>query len=197
MNKGYDYLFKLLLTGDVGVGKTSLLLRFANGTFSDRLIPGNGSFFLVKTIKLDGKVVKLQFSDTVGGLRFRTITPADDRGVDAIIIVYDVTDLRSFDHVAQWLADSDKHASRNVPKLLIGNKCDLADKKVIDYATAKQYADSVNMPFIETSAKCAANVELAFVMMASQVKRQLEETDPRGNICLDKKAGIRRSRCCC
>ena len=121
--------------------------------------------------------------------------------MNGLIIVYDVTEQTSFDHVAQWLVDIDKHASSNVHKLLIGNKADLADKRVVDYITAKQYADSVNMPFIETSAKCDVNVELAFVMMASQVKRQFEEThspsDPRDNICLDKKAEIRSSRCCC
>ena len=70
--------------------------------------------------------------------------------MNAIIIVYDVTEQTSFDHGKHWLADSDKHASSNVHKLLIGNKADLADKKVVDYVTAKQYADSVNMPFIET-----------------------------------------------
>ena len=102
------------------------------------------------------------------------ITPAYYRGANGIFIVYDVTEQRSFDHVEQWLADSDKHASSNVLKLLIGNKCDLADKKVVDYVTAKQYADSVNIPFIEASAKCDVNVEQAFVMMASQVKRQFE-----------------------
>ena len=197
MSKGFDYLFKLLLTGDSGVGKTSLLLRFADGTFTDHFLPTIGIDFKIKTLNLDGKVIKLQIWDTSGGERFRMITPAYYRGANGIFIVYDVTDQRSFDHVEQWLADSNKHASSNVLKLLIGNECDLADQRVVDYATAKQYADSVNMPFIETSAKCDVNVELSFVMMASQVKRQFEETDPRDNICLDKKAEMKTSRCCC
>ena len=132
MSKGYDYLFKLLLTGDVGVGKTSLLLRFADDNFNTCLLPTIGIDFKIKTIKLDGKVIKLQIWDTAGGERFCVITPAYYRGANGIIIVYDVTDQRSFDHVEHWLADSDKHASSNVHKLLIGNKCDLACKKVVD-----------------------------------------------------------------
>ena len=202
MSKERDYLFKLILIGDAGVGKTSLLLRFAGGIFDYRNIPTIGIDFKLRTINLDGKVIKLQIWDTASGERFRIINSAFYRVMNGLIIVYDVTDQRSFDHVAQWLVDSNKHASSNVHKLLSGNKADLADKKVVDYVTAKQYADSVNMPFIETSAKCADNVEQAFVMMASLIKGELENknklsSDPRDNICLDKKAEIRRSRCCC
>ena len=97
--------------------------------------------------------------------------------------------------------DIEKYARNDVPSLLIGNKGDLSGERVVDYVTAKQYADSVNMPFIEASAKCDTNVELAFVMMASQLKSQFDEThspsDPRDNICLDKKVEIKKSRCCC
>ena len=197
MSNGHDYLFKLMLIGDAGVGKSSLLLRFADGTFTDHFLTTIGVDFKLKTINLDGKVVKLQIWDTAGGERFRVITEAYYRGAGGIIFIYDVTKQTSFDHVEHWLVDISKHARKDVPKLLIGNKSDLSDKRVVDSVTAKQYADSVNMPFMETSAKCDANVEQAFVMMASQVKRRFEETDPRDHICLDKKAEIRRSRCCC
>ena len=202
MSKGFDYLFKLLLTGDSGVGKTSLLLRFADGTFTDHFLPTIGIDFKIKTLNLDGKVIKLHIWITACGERFCVITPGYYRGANGIILVYDVTEQKSFDHVTHWLVDIDKHASSNVLKLLIGNKCDLADKRVVDYVTAKQYADSLNMPFIETSAKCDVNVELAFVMMASLIKGELENknklsSDPHDSICLDKKAEIRKSRCCC
>ena len=201
MSRAHDYLFKLLLIGDSGVGKSSLLMRFADDNFNTCLQTTIGIDFKLKTINLEGKVIKLHIWITVGGVRFRTITPGYYRGANGIIFVYDVTEQKSFDHVTHWLVDIDKHAGSNVLKLLIGNKCDLADKKVVDYVTAKQYADSVNMPFIETSAKCDTNVEQAFVIMASELKSQFDEThspsDPRDIICLVKKVEIKKSRCCC
>ena len=175
MSRGHDYLFKLLLIGDSGVGKSTLLLRFADGIFTDKFTPTIGIDFRNKTIELDGKVIKLLTWDTSGQERFRAITEAYYRGAGGIIFIYDVTKQTSFDRVEHWLVDISKHARKDVPRLLIGNKSDLSDKRVVDYITAKQYADSVNMPFIETSAKCAANVEQAFVIMASQLKSQFDE----------------------
>ena len=122
------------------------------------------------------------------------------KGANGIIIVYDVTEQRSFDHVKQWLADIDKHASSNVHKLLIGNKGDLSGERVVDYATAKQYAESVNMPFIETSAKCADNVEQAFVMVVSKMKSNFDEThipsNPQDTVHPGSEAGAVKPRCC-
>ena len=201
MNKEYDYLFKLILLGDSGVGKTSLLLRFADDTFNDTFLPTIGIDFKIKTLNLDGKIIKLQIWDTAGQLRYRFITSAYYRGAEGIIIVYDVTDQTSFDNVEMWLVAIDRHERNDVPKLLIGSKADLAGKREVSYVTAKRYADSVNMALIETSARRDVNVELAFVIMASQLKRKFDEihspSDPRDNIYLDKKAEIRKSRCCC
>uniref|UniRef100_A0A8C6SKS3 RAB1A, member RAS oncogene family a n=1 Tax=Neogobius melanostomus TaxID=47308 RepID=A0A8C6SKS3_9GOBI len=127
MGPDCDYLFKLLLIGDSGVGKSCLLLRFA--------------------------------WDTAGQERFRTITSSYYRGAHGIIVVYDVTDQESFNNVKQWLQEIDRYASENVNKLLVGNKCDLTTKKVVDYTTAKEFADNLGIPFLETSAKSASNVE--------------------------------------
>uniref|UniRef100_A0A8C5E365 Ras-related protein ORAB-1-like n=1 Tax=Gouania willdenowi TaxID=441366 RepID=A0A8C5E365_GOUWI len=136
-----DYLFKLLLIGDSGVGKSCLLLRFA--------------------------------WDTAGQERFRTITSSYYRGAHGIIVVYDVTDQESFNNVKQWLQEIDRYASENVNKLLVGNKCDLTTKKVVDYTTAKEFADSLAIPFLETSAKNATNVEQAFMTMAAEIKKRM------------------------
>ena len=141
MNPEYDYLFKLLLIGDSGVGKSCLLLRFA--------------------------------WDTAGQERFRTITSSYYRGAHGIIVVYDVTDQESFNNVKQWLQEIDRYASENVNKLLVGNKCDLTTKKVVDYTTAKEFADSLGIPFLETSAKNATNVEQSFMTMAAEIKKRM------------------------
>jgi Ras-related protein Rab-1A len=169
----YDYLFKLLLIGDSGVGKSCLLLRFADHTYTESYISTIGVDFKIRTIDLDGKTIKLQIWDTAGQERFRTITSSYYRGAHGIIIVYDVTDVESFNNVKQWLNEIDRYACEGVSKLLVGNKCDLVNKKQVDYNTAKEFADKLNIPFLETSAKNATNVEKAFLTMAAEIKNTI------------------------
>ncbi|KAK9149433.1 hypothetical protein Scep_008190 [Stephania cephalantha] len=128
-----DYLFKLLLIGDSGVGKSCLLLRFADDSYLESYI---------STI-----------------------------GVD--FIVYDVTDLESFNNVKQWLSEIDRYASENVNKLLVGNKCDLVGNRAVSYETAKAFADEIGIPLLETSAKDSTNVEQAFMTMAAEIKNRM------------------------
>ncbi|RDA86480.1 hypothetical protein CP532_3588, partial [Ophiocordyceps camponoti-leonardi (nom. inval.)] len=172
----YDYLFKLLLIGDSGVGKSCLLLRFADDTYTESYISTIGVDFKIRTIELDGKTVKLQIWDTAGQERFRTITSSYYRGAHGICVVYDVTDMDSFDNVKQWLQEIDRYATEGVNKLLVGNKSDIADKKVVEYTVAKELADSLDIPFLETSAKNASNVEQAFLTMARQIKERMGTT---------------------
>ncbi|KAL8992094.1 MAG: hypothetical protein Q9169_007379 [Polycauliona sp. 2 TL-2023] len=172
----YDYLFKLLLIGDSGVGKSCLLLRFADDTYTESYISTIGVDFKIRTIELDGKTVKLQIWDTAGQERFRTITSSYYRGAHGICVVYDVTDMDSFNNVKQWLQEIDRYATEGVNKLLVGNKSDMSDKKVVDYTVAKEFADSLGIPFLETSAKNASNVEQAFLTMARQIKERMGTT---------------------
>merc|ERR1712176_1356034 len=173
MNPEYDYLFKLLLIGDSGVGKSCLLLRYVDETYQESYISTIGVDFKIKTIELDGKVIKLQIWDTAGQERFRTITSSYYRGAHGIIVVYDVTDQESFNNVKVWLQEIDRYANENVNKLLVGNKSDLTSKKVVDYETAKAFADELGIPFLETSAKSAANVEQSFMTMAAEIKKRM------------------------
>jgi len=198
----YDYLFKLLLIGDSGVGKSCLLLRFADDTYTESYISTIGVDFKIRTIELEGKTVKLQIWDTAGQERFRTITSSYYRGAHGIIVVYDVTDngalclgphystsrgfsknisadlhsLDTFTNVKQWLQEIDRYASEGVNKLLVGNKSDLTSKKVVEYTVAKEFADQLSIPFLETSAKNATNVEQAFLTMAKQIKDRMGST---------------------
>lgn len=158
-----------MLIGDSGVGKSCLLLRFADDTFSDTYISTIGVDFKIRTIDLDGKVVKLQIWDTAGQERFRTITSSYYRGSHGIIIVYDITDQSSFNSIRGWLEEIKSYADPKVQRLLVGNKCDLTSKRVIQEADAKAYADELNMPFLETSAHDATNVENAFMQIAHQI----------------------------
>jgi len=173
MNPEYDYLFKLLLIGDSGVGKSCLLLRFADDTYTESYISTIGVDFKIRTIEIGGKTIKLQIWDTAGQERFRTITSSYYRGAHGIIVVYDVTDQVSFNNVRQWLQEIDRYACENVNKLLVGNKCDLTTKKVVDFNTAKEFADGLGIPFMETSAKNSTNVETAFITMAEEIKKRV------------------------
>jgi len=179
MQSEYDYLFKLLLIGDSGVGKSCLLLRFADDTYTESYISTIGVDFKIRTIDLDGKTIKLQIWDTAGQERFRTITSSYYRGAHGIIVVYDTTDLESFNNVKQWLHEIDRYASENVNKLLVGNKSDLTSKRAVSFDQAKEFADSLGIEFVETSAKNSTNVEKAFMMMASQIKARYK-SQPTG-----------------
>ncbi|CAN0173430.1 unnamed protein product [Ectocarpus sp. 12 AP-2014] len=191
-NRTSDYLFKLLLIGDSGVGKSCLLLRFADDTYTESYISTIGVDFKIRTIELDSKTIKLQIWDTAGQERFRTITSSYYRGAHGIIVVYDVTDKESFNNVKQWLHEIDRrvvtfccgvYACENVNKLLVGNKSDLEAKRAVTTEEAKAFADTLGIEFLETSAKNASNVEKAFMMMASQIKSRMKSQPtgaPRG-----------------
>ena len=202
VNPEYDFLFKLLLIGDSGVGKSCLLLRFADDTYTESYISTIGVDFKIRTIELDGKTIKLQVWDTAGQERFRTITSSYYRGAHGIIVVFDVTDQESFNNVKQWLQEIDRYASENVDKLLVGNKCDLTDKKVIEYTSAKAYADQLGISFLETSAKNATSVEQAFMTMAAEIKSRVgpsaaAQPGPDGFVIDSKSVEANKAGGCC
>jgi Ras-related protein Rab-1A len=140
----------------------------ADDAFTESFISTIGVDFRFRTVKIGDKTVKLQIWDTAGQERFRTITSAYYRGADGIIMVYDVTARESFNHVKEWLVEVDKYASADTCKLLIGNKSDRSDRQVSEQ-DGLSLARELGMPFLETSARTAENVEAAFVRMATQL----------------------------
>jgi len=172
----YDYLIKLLLIGDSGVGKSCLLLRFCEDSFTPSFITTIGIDFKIRTVEIDGKKIKLQIWDTAGQERFRTITTAYYRGAMGILLVYDVTDEKSFMSIRNWIANVDQFAQESVNRILIGNKCDMTTKKVIDYAAGKTLADEFGIRFLETSAKNSTNVDEAFISLARDIKKRAIDT---------------------
>jgi len=200
MDPQYDYLFKLLLIGDSGVGKSCLLLRFADDTYTESYISTIGVDFKIRTIEEDGKTVKLQIWDTAGQERFRTITSSYYRGAHGIIIVYDVTDRESFNNVKNWMLEIEKYAMESVNKLLVGNKSDLTSKKVVTFEEGKELADSFQIGFVETSARMSQNVEQAFHLMASQIKSRVNVNVQNQRVTAGTKLGpaqpVRSSGCC-
>jgi len=162
ISQDYDYLFKVLLLGDSGVGKTSLILRYTDETFNSKLVNSIGVDFKMKKKEIDGKVIKVQIWDTAGHERFRAITYSYYRGANAIIIVFDITEDKSFLSIRDWLKQIDKYASKNVFKFLVGNKSDLQHKRLVSFEDAKKFADELNIPYFETSAKEGININELF-----------------------------------
>jgi len=160
MPNDYDHLFKLLIIGDSGVGKSSILLRFSDNLFSGTYITTIGVDFKIRTIEVEGEKVKLQIWDTAGQERFRTITSTYYRGTHGVIVVYDVTNLESFGNVKRWLQEIDQNCD-DVVRILVGNKHDHPERKVT-LAEAETLADQMNITFFETSAKDNFNIEKVF-----------------------------------
>ena len=162
MSQDYDYLFKVLLLGDSGVGKSSLILRYTDETFNSKLVNSIGVDFKMKKKEIDGKIIKIQIWDTAGHERFRSITYSYYRGANSIIIVFDLSNKKSFISITDWLKQIEKHAKENVFKFLVGNKYDLIEEREVLYEEAKQYADEHSLPYIEASAKEGININELF-----------------------------------
>ena len=179
----YDLLFKVLLIGNSGVGKSSLFLRFVDDIWNDTFVPTIGVDFKIKTFEIDEKKIKMQIWDTAGQERFKNIIASYYRGAHGILLLYDVTDKDSFRNLSNWLIEIEKNGSKNVLKVLIGNKCDLEDKRVITYNQGKDFADTYGLKFIETSAKKNLNVSEAFetlgreLMNASSDKKLIKQKE--------------------
>ncbi|XP_021349332.1 ras-related protein ORAB-1-like [Mizuhopecten yessoensis] len=173
-NNDYSYLFKYLLIGDSGVGKSNLLLRFADDVFSDTYIYTIGVDFKIRTVSIDNSAVRLQVWDTAGQERFKTITSSFYRGSHGIMLVYDVTNIESFRHVELWLQEVDRYGGKDNNLILVGNKIDMTSKRVVTYEMGKEYAERHGISFMETSAKTSTNVENLFTTMAEEIKSKLD-----------------------
>lgn len=161
----FDYLFKIILLGDSGVGKTNILTRFSNNTFSDSTKTTLGVDFKTRTIEIDNVKIRSQVWDTSGQERFRSIAPAYYRGAVGSLIVYDTTSRTSFDNLSKWETEIKNHSGSEFISLLVGNKSDLVDLRAVSTDEGLDYAKSKNWAFIETSALQSTNIEKAFEMI--------------------------------
>ena len=172
----YDYIFKVLLIGNSDVGKSSLILRYVDPTI--------GVDFKVKSLEVDKKLVKMQIWDTAGQERFRNVISSYFKGAHGILLIYDITAKDSFKELENWLGEVERNANSQVLKILIGNKCDLEDRREISKDEGEAFAMRNGMQFMETSAKLNTNVNEAFEALA---KIMVESSNKRNAINFEKK----------
>ncbi|KAL2491096.1 Ras-related protein RABA2a [Abeliophyllum distichum] len=170
-DEDYDYLFKVVLIGDSGVGKSNLLSRFTRNEFCLESKSTIGVEFATRTLQVEGRTVKAQIWDTAGQERYRAITSAYYRGALGALLVYDVTKPTSFENVSRWLKELRDHADSNIVIMLIGNKTDLKHLRAVATEDAQNFAEKEGLSFIETSALEATNVEKAFQTILTEIYR--------------------------
>ncbi|XP_072966433.1 ras-related protein RABA4d-like [Typha angustifolia] len=193
-NQKIDYVYKVVLIGDSAVGKSQLLARFSRNAFSLDSKATIGIEFNTKTVTIDHKTIKAQIWDTAGQERYRAVTSAYYRGAVGAMLVYDMTNRKTFDHVERWLEELRGHADKNLIIMLIGNKSDLRTLRAVPTEDAKEFAQRESLFFMETSALEATNVETAFLTILNEIYRitskktlnAIDEPESRGNSSLLK-----------
>lgn len=183
MNNEYDYLVKILLVGDSGVGKSSLMLAHVDRVFEETYAATIGVDFKLQTRVINGKTCKTQIWDSTGQERFMNVTTGYYKNTNAIMIVYDVTSEHSFNHVKRWLQSVDTHAKHNPTLMLVGNKCDCPPyKRAVDSSRGAELAKTLGIQFLETSAKAEINVDKAFDMLIGTAVEQGRYTENKTKV---------------
>jgi small GTP-binding protein len=172
-----DFVVKIVLIGDSGVGKTNLLAQFTRGQFNPDSKSTIGVEFATKTIELEGKTIKAQIWDTAGQERYRAITSAYYRGAIGALLLYDVTSALTFQSLTRWLQELRENADSNIVVMLVGNKCDLQELRAASTDEGVGFAKTESLLFIETSALDATNVQESFKGLISEIIRKLSPTD--------------------
>lgn len=165
----YDYLFKIVLIGDSGVGKSNILSRYTRNEFCLESKSTIGVEFATKTLQLEGKTIKAQIWDTAGQERYRAITSAYYRGAVGALLVYDITKRQTFENVERWLRELRDHADSNIVIMMVGNKSDLNHLRAASTDDAKALAEKEGLSFLETSALEAVNIEKAFLTILTEI----------------------------
>lgn len=177
-----QFLFKYIIIGDSGVGKSCLLLQFTDKRFESSHDLTIGVEFGARMITIGDKLVKLQVWDTAGQESFRSITRSYYRGAAGALLVYDVTRRETFDHLQSWLEDCSENSNMNLTILLIGNKCDMVEKREVSEEEGRAFAAKNNLMFIETSAKTAHNVEEAFLRTGQAIYDKIQRGELDANV---------------
>ena len=188
-DKKYDYIFKLILIGSSGVGKTSILQRYIQKIFNDDYTCTIGVDFFMKSMKIDDKLIKLQLWDTAGTEKFKSITTGYYRGANAAFIVFDLTSRKSFESVSEWIENYYKFSNPDYERhvILIGNKSDLKNERIITEDEIDDFVKLNKIKYFETSAKNGENIDESFLFIAEQL---MKDADEKGILYNEKSGNI-------
>jgi len=171
----YAYLFKYIIIGDTGAGKSCLLLQFTDKRFQPVHDLTIGVEFGARMVDIDGRQIKLQIWDTAGQESFRSITRSYYRGAAGALLVYDITRRETFNHLGRWLEEAKQNGNTNMTTILIGNKCDLEHRRQVSTEEGRLFAEKHGLMFLETSAKTAENVEESFHLPAKKIYEKIKD----------------------
>jgi len=188
---GYDMIFKIVLIGNTSVGKTNILSKYLTDQFDPDSKATVGVEFGTKNFKIENNIVKVQIWDTAGQERYRSITNAYYKGAKGSLLVYDITNKKSFDDLDKWILDLKTNGDDNLSLILLGNKSDLEDKRVISTEEGKNKAEFYKSSFLETSALNGNNIEKAFSELIMDVyKNNHEIFEKQANVKIDNNRAI-------
>ncbi|EGC34956.1 Rab GTPase [Dictyostelium purpureum] len=193
-----EILFKIILVGESGVGKSSILVRFTDNTFTPHFAPTLGVDFNVKTIrnKETGQTVKLQLWDTAGQERFKSITQTFYRGSHGVIVVYDVTDPKSFERCKNWVEDINQNTQDGMIIILVGNKSDLASQRKVTFEQGQQMAEQLKTKFLEVSAKENSGITQVFDILVQDIEATMRNSEvAQKQMDLNQMNGQKKSCC--
>ena len=190
-----EILYKILLLGDSSVGKSCLLKRYTDNTFLDIHISTIGLDYKLKEVKLkDGKTVKVQIWDTAGQDRFRAITKNYYKGAQGIALIYDITNQITFENVRKWIDQIKEEVSEKVPIILVGNKIDIVEKRVIKKEDGESMAKEYGLLFSECSAKTGENIDSTFNQLVEKTVENYSKVKAKGETLNNKK---NKKKSCC
>eukprot|EP00750_Incisomonas_marina_P022904 INCI5002.4.p1 GENE.INCI5002.4~~INCI5002.4.p1 ORF type:complete len:206 (+),score=12.30 INCI5002.4:162-779(+) len=168
-------LCKLLIVGDTSVGKTSLMLRYTDGVFTDgTYLCTIGVDFRFKSVNVNKKTIRLQVCDTVGQSRFRTVARAQYRGIHGVLITFDLTCHKSFESVSGWIKDTLEYAPAGVQMIAVGTKADRKDKREVTETEIQEFVKRTDIPFFATSSKDGQGIDLLFASAAARCLKNAE-----------------------
>ena len=190
----FDYLLKYIIIGDAAVGKSNLLLRYVHGQFKPEYQLTIGVEFGAKNIEISSELFRIQIWDTAGQEYFRSMTRAYYKNSVCALVVYDISSRDSFNNVMSWIEDCKNQSPKTIFMVLVGNKCDLEDKRQVSYEEGKELADKNQLLFFESSAKDGINVDEIFLNSATEIAKKIEQGyyDLESDTCGIKK-GINRN----
>ena len=195
MEKSSELLYKILLLGDTSVGKTCFLMRYTDNTFQEIHMSTIGLDYKLKNVQLeDGKFVKIQIWDTAGQDRFRSITKNYYKGAHGIILLYDITDRKSYDNVKTWVEQIREEVSEKVSIILVGNKIDDVEGRKVKTEEGEKLAKEIGLSFFECSAKTGENIDLIFNELVKKTVEAYTKLDGQGSKLNSKKN--KKKGCC-